>query len=192
MLPVFSIHDTADRARSNPELGCDLALKPQAAGIQRPDLDDLGLLQLGVDMFFSARHSLWMFSHTVLITEVRSPLGRAIAHVVFLRTAPQMPRVHAGGLVTGVTDEQRGRVITIGKPEGRPVSENPLPFPDPEHPVSGTAPVALPEPAIVRPAFRQLFPMAIDVVRGQFCQRFKIRFSHLVSFTDHLVRAARC
>jgi len=144
VLPTNTSCDTTDRVIAHFEDSGN-PVSRQTRSVESPDLDDVGLFELGARLAFSTRHvlrmlpvvviipaphklrvspgvvsiavrrKLWILSKGVVFARQHAPLGSSVANIVGWSSKPQMGGVTAGGKITAVTHMQRAGIFPRGE-----------------------------------------------------------------------------
>lgn len=105
--------DQADVSFVHPELGGEFGIRPMAGFVKRPDRDDVTFLKLGPALPFSACRVFRVSSRMVVVSGLDSSFGGGVANVGPNISEPQMERVHAGRIVTGMTHQERAWIFPM-------------------------------------------------------------------------------
>jgi|SRR6187399_85343 len=174
MPPFLPSHDQADVGLANPELGGDFALPPLSGGMERSDLDDVTLGELGPMMLNAA----YPKSLGDSILRVFAPIAQKI-----------MGRILTRRIVAFMAHKEQTGIHPVSQEIGDAMGRNfpmVLSVPDSKLPISILVHAALPEPTIFRSTPSHMRPKSFDVLWGKNGQCSRLSISHVFSFQEHV------
>src|SRR6187399_2537910 len=204
MRPRFPADDLADVSLRHAEHGGKGFLTVGSSSVKRPDCDDIGFSQFGVEtslspqykfrmlsgiVAFSAHDKLRVSSHVVVLPGLHASLGGRVLNVIRSTAQKIMNRIAAGRIVAGVQDAERDWIPAMAQKIRYAIR--------PEHPllfrwtitkrsIAMPCGAALPKPALVLPSPVDFRPESFDVFRGKRKERSTISSSHSASYSGRL------